>query len=177
MPRTSKNTQSKSDQLKAAQDAKSEKQIIAESDTAWENLWSDFNECKAYTKQLECKLSDKVAECEKLHSDLQNSQQKLQQLKADFDSLQQKYNERYQELRLEHQTAKRRQRLSGLKSRWRFWRRQKLKQTESFLNMPVTQRLLWTIWKPLIAVMSLPNGSPCNFANPMSNAQSYHWGG
>ena len=109
MPRTSKNTQSKSDQLKAARDAKSEKQIIAESDTARENIWSDFNECKAYTKQLECKLSDKVAECEKLHSNLQNSQQKLQQLKAAFDSLQQKYNERYQELQLERQTAKRRQ--------------------------------------------------------------------
>ena len=109
MPRTSKNTQIKGGQLDAAQHAKSEKQAIAESDAARDDLRSNFNESKAYAKQLEHMLSDKVAECEKLRSDLQNSQQKLQQLKTELDSLQQKYNERYQELRLERQTVKRRQ--------------------------------------------------------------------
>jgi len=104
MPRTSKNTQFKGGQLDAARHAKSEKQAIAESDTAWDDLWSNFNESKAYAKQLEHTLSDKVAECEKLSSDLQNSLQKLQQFK--IDSLQKKYNERYKELRLERQTVK-----------------------------------------------------------------------
>jgi uncharacterized protein involved in exopolysaccharide biosynthesis len=95
MPRTSKNTQFKGGQLDAARHAKSEKQVIAESDAARDDLWSNFNESKAYANQLEQMLSDKFAECEKLHSDLQNSQQKLQQLKTELDSLQQKYNERY----------------------------------------------------------------------------------
>jgi len=130
MPCTSKNTQSKGDQLKAAREAKSEKQVIAESDTAWNDLWSEFNESKAYTKQLEHKLSDEIAECEKFHSDLENFQQKLQQLMTELDSLKKKYNERYQELRLERQIAKRRQtRIEGLKEQMKI-----LKEAETQAN-------------------------------------------
>lgn len=133
MPRTSSNTQSKGDRLKAAREAKSEKQAIAESDTAWDNLWTNFNESKAYTEQLERKLSDKVAECEKLRSNLENSQQKLQQLTTELDSLQKKYNERYQELRLERQTAKRRQtRIEQLEERMKILKEAEVQANKKF---------------------------------------------
>ena len=133
MPRTSNNTQSKSDQLKAARQAKLEKRTIAESDTAWDDLWSNFNESKAYAKQLELKLSDKVAECEKLRSDFENSQQKLQQLKTALDSLQKKYNERYQELRLESQTAKCRQtKIEQLEERMKILKEAEIQANKKF---------------------------------------------
>ena len=63
-----KGGQLKGDQLKAARQEKLEKQAIAESDTALDNLWSNFNKSKAYAEELEHKLADQA----KIYTDLQN---------------------------------------------------------------------------------------------------------
>jgi len=75
MPRP-KGGQLKGDQLKATRQGKSEKQAIAESDTALDNLWSNFNKSKAYAEELEHKLADQA----KIYTDLQNDFNAFQDL-------------------------------------------------------------------------------------------------
>ena len=55
-----KGKQAKEEQLKAARQTKLEKEAIAESDTAWDMLWSNFNESKAHTKKLEHELAQQT---------------------------------------------------------------------------------------------------------------------
>jgi chromosome segregation ATPase len=89
MPR-SKGGQLKEDQLKAARQGKLEKQAIAESDTSLDNLWSNFNESKAYAEELEHKLADQAKICTDLQNNFNASQDLINSLRAEILSLKSK---------------------------------------------------------------------------------------
>jgi chromosome segregation ATPase len=106
MPRP-KGGQLKGDQLKAARQEKLEKQAIAESDTALDNLQSSFRESKAYTTQLEQQLADQVQSSTDLQSSLDASHNLINTLRAEILSLESKNSDIYHQLRMERQRHKR----------------------------------------------------------------------
>ena len=106
MPRP-KGGQVKGDQLKAARQGKSEKQAIAESDTALDDLWSNFNQSKAYAEELEHKLTDQAKICTDLQNDFKAFQDLIDSLHAEILSLKFKNSDIYHQLRMERQRCKR----------------------------------------------------------------------
>src|SRR6266496_3409478 len=106
MPRP-KGGQVKGDQLKAARQGKSEKQAIAESDTALDDLWSNFNQSKAYAEELEHKLTDQAKICTDLQNDFKAFQDLIDSLHAEILSLKSKNSDIYHQLRMERQRCKR----------------------------------------------------------------------
>jgi hypothetical protein len=106
MPRQ-KGGQLKGDQLKAARQGKSEKQAIAESDTALDDLWSNFNQSKAYAEELEHKLTDQAKICTDLQNDFKAFQDLIDSLRAEILSLKSKNSDIYHQLRMERQRCKR----------------------------------------------------------------------
>ena len=101
MPRTSKSAQARGSQLNTARQANLEKQAVTESDTALDTLWSNFNESKAHNKQLKHQLAEQT----QLLSDLQNnfnaSQDLINTLRAEIESLKSKNSDIYHQLRME----------------------------------------------------------------------------
>src|SRR6266540_4355907 len=106
MPRP-KGGQVKGDQLKAARQGKSEKQAIAESDTALDDLWSNFNQSKAYAEELEHKLTDQAKICTDLQNDFKAFQDLIDSLHAEILSLKSKNSDIYHQLHMERQRCKR----------------------------------------------------------------------
>ena len=86
MPRQ-KGGQVKGEQLKAAQQEKLEKQAIVKSEVALDDLWSNFNESKAYVEELECKLADQAIICTSLRDDFNSSNNLINSLCAEILSL------------------------------------------------------------------------------------------
>jgi len=97
----------KGEQLKAARQGKSEKQAIAESDTALDDLWSNFNQSKAYAEELEHKLADQAKICTDLQNDFNASQDLINSLHAEILLLKSKNSDIYHQLRMERQRCKR----------------------------------------------------------------------
>ena len=97
----------KGEQLKAARQGKSEKQAIAESDTALDDLWSNFNQSKAYAEELEHKLADQAKICTDLQNDFNASQDLINSLHAEILLLKSKNSDIYHQLRMERQRHKR----------------------------------------------------------------------
>ena len=102
-----KGGQLKGDQLKAARQGKLEKQAIAESNTGLDNLWSNFNESKAYAEELEHKLTDQAKICMDLQNNFNASQDLINSLCAEILSLKSKNSDIYHQLRMERQWYKR----------------------------------------------------------------------
>jgi len=100
-PKRSK--QAKEDQLKAARQTKLEKEAIAESDTALDNLQSSFRESRAYTTQLEQQLADQVQICTDLQNNLNASHNLIDTLRTEILSLKSKNSGIYHQLRMERQ--------------------------------------------------------------------------
>ena len=98
-PRKSK--QAKGDQLKAAREIKLEREVIAESDAALDNLQSSFRESKAYTTQLEQQLADQAQICTDLQTDLNTSHNLIDTLRTEILSLKSKNSDIYHQLRME----------------------------------------------------------------------------
>jgi hypothetical protein len=90
-----KGGQLKGEQLNAARQGKLEKQAIVESEVALDNLWSNFNESKAYAEELECKLADQAS----LQNDFNSSQALINSLRAEILSL--KNSDIYHQLHME----------------------------------------------------------------------------
>ncbi len=90
-----KGGQLKEEQLKAAQQGKLEKQAIMESEVALDNLWSNFNESKAYAEELEHKLADQAIICTSLQNDFNSSQALINSLRAEILSLNSKNSDIY----------------------------------------------------------------------------------
>ena len=78
-----------------------EKQAIAESDTALDNIWSNFNESKAYAEELEHKLTDQAKICMDLQNDFNVSQDLINSLCAEILSLKSKNSDIYHQLHME----------------------------------------------------------------------------
>src|SRR5260370_5232310 len=97
----------KGEQLKAARQGKSEKQAIAESDTALDDLWSNFNQSKAYAEELEHKLADQAKICTDLQNNFNASQDLINSLHAEILLLKSKNSDIYHQLRMERQRCKR----------------------------------------------------------------------
>src|SRR5882762_1967946 len=76
-------------------------------DTAWDNLWSNFNESKAHTKQLEHELAQQTQLLEDLQNDFNTSQELINTLHAEILSLKSKNGDIYHQLRMERQHCKR----------------------------------------------------------------------
>src|SRR6266540_3960625 len=106
MPRP-KGGQLKGEQLKAAWQGKLEKQAIVESEVALDNLWSNFNESKAYAEELKRKLADQAIICTSLQNDFNSSQALINSLRAEILSLNSKNSDIYHQLRMERQRCKR----------------------------------------------------------------------
>ena len=102
-----KNKQTKGDQLKAARETKLEREAIAESDAALDNLQSSFRESKAYTEQLEQQLADQVQICTDLQNNLNSSHDLINTLCTDILSLKSKNSDIYHQFRMERQRNKR----------------------------------------------------------------------
>ena len=102
-----KSKQTKGDQLKAARETKLEREVIAESDAALDNLQSSFRESKAYTTQLEQQLADQVQICTDLQNELNTSHDLINTLRTEISSLKSKNNDIYHQLRMERQRHKR----------------------------------------------------------------------
>src|SRR5258705_973850 len=107
MPRISQSAQAKGSRLNAARQAKLEKEVIAESDTAWDNLWSNFNEAKAHTKQLEHELGQQTQQLADLQNDFNASQDLINTLRTEILSLKSKNSDTHHQLRMERQRCKR----------------------------------------------------------------------
>ena len=67
-----------------------EKEAIAESDTALNNLQSSFRESKTYTIQLEQQLADQIQFCTDLQNDLNASHNLIDTLHTEILSLKSK---------------------------------------------------------------------------------------
>jgi hypothetical protein len=106
MPRQ-RGGQGKREQLKAARQGKLEKQAIVESEVALDDLWSNFNESKAYAEELERKLADQAIICTSLRNDFNSSQDLINSLRAAILSLNSKNSDIYHQLRMERQCGKR----------------------------------------------------------------------
>ena len=102
-----KNKQAIEEKLKVGRQAKLEKEAVAESDTALNNLQSSFRESKAYTAQLEQQLADQVQICTDLQNNLDASHDLINTLRTDILSLKSKYSDIYHQLRMERQCNKR----------------------------------------------------------------------
>ncbi len=102
-PKRSKQT--KGEQLKAARETKLEKETIAESDAALDNLQSSFRESKAYATQLEQQLADQVQICTDLQNNLDTSHVLINTLRTKILSLKSKNSDIYHQLRMEQPTA------------------------------------------------------------------------
>ncbi len=96
-----KSNQKKGDQLRAARETKSEREAIAESDAALNNLQSSFGELKAYTTQLEQQLADQVQICTELQNNLTTSHNLINTLHTEILSLKSKNSDIYHQLRME----------------------------------------------------------------------------
>src|SRR6266545_1755128 len=102
-----KGKQAKGDQLKGAREAKLEKEVIAESDTALDNLQSSFRESKAYVAQLEQQLADQIQICTDLQNNLNTSHVFINTLCTEILSLKSKNSDIYHQLHMERQCCKR----------------------------------------------------------------------
>ena len=102
-----KGKQAKGDQLAVARQTKLEKETIAESDTALDNLQSSFRESKAYITQLEKQLADQVHICTDLQNNLNASHDLIKALRAEILLLKSKNSDTYHQLRMERQRSKR----------------------------------------------------------------------
>ena len=101
-----KSKQTKGEQLKAARETKLEREGIAESDTALDNLQSSFRESKAYMTQLEQQLADQVQICTNLQNDLNTSHDLINTLHTEILFLKSKNSDIYHQLRMERQRCK-----------------------------------------------------------------------
>jgi chromosome segregation ATPase len=101
-----KSKQTKEEQLKAARETKLEREAIAESDAALDNLQSNFRESKAYTTQLKQQLADQVQICTDLQNNLNSSHDLINTLRTEIVSLKSKNSEIYHQLRMERQCCK-----------------------------------------------------------------------
>jgi hypothetical protein len=102
-----KSKQTKGDQLKAARETKLEREAIAESDAALDNLQNSFRESKIYTTQLEQQLADQVQICTDLQNNLNTSHDLINALQTEILSLKSKNSDIYHQLRMERQRHKR----------------------------------------------------------------------
>jgi len=102
-----KNKQANEEKLKLGRQAKLEKEAVAESDTALNNLQSSFRESKAYTTQLEQQLADQVQICTDLQNNLNTSHDLINTLRTEILSLKSKNSDIYHQLRMERQRNKR----------------------------------------------------------------------
>ena len=102
-----KNKQANEEKLKLGQQAKLEKEAVAESDTALNYLQSSFKESKAYTIQLEQQLTEQVQICTDLQNKLNSSQNLINSLHAEILSLKSKNSDIYHQLHMERQRCKR----------------------------------------------------------------------
>src|SRR6266567_7018513 len=101
-----KNKQANEEKLKLGQQAKLEKEAVAESDTALNNLQSSFKESKTYMIQLEQQLTEQVQICTDLQNKLNSSQNLINSLHAEILSLKSKNSDIYHQLRIEQQCCK-----------------------------------------------------------------------
>src|SRR6266545_399797 len=101
-----KSNQKKGDQLRAARETKLEREAIAESDAALNNLQSSFGELKAYTTQLKQQLADQVQICTELQNNLTTSHDLINTLHTEILSLKSKNSDIYHQLHMERQHNK-----------------------------------------------------------------------
>src|SRR5260370_32447888 len=99
--RPRKNKQANEEKLKVGRQAKLEKEAVAESDTALDNLQSSFRESKAYATQLEQQLADQVQICTDLQNNLNTSHNLINTLRTEILSLKSKNSNIYHQLRME----------------------------------------------------------------------------
>ena len=92
--------------MKAARETKLEKETIAESDAALDNLQSSFRESKAYATQLEQQLADQVQICTDLQNNLDTSHVLINTLCTEILSLKSKNSDIYYQLHMERQRCK-----------------------------------------------------------------------
>jgi chromosome segregation ATPase len=83
-----------------------EKEAIAESDTALDNLQSSFRESKAYVMQLEQQLADQVQICTDFQNNLNASHNLINTLHTEILSLKSKNSHIYHQLHMEQQYHK-----------------------------------------------------------------------
>ena len=107
MPCKSQSAQARDSWLDIAQQAKLEKEVIAESDTAWDNLWINFNESKAHTKQLEHELGQQTQLLANLQNEFDAFQDLINMLRTEILSLKSKNSDIYHQLHMEQQRCKR----------------------------------------------------------------------
>ena len=107
MPRTSRSAQARGSQLNAARQGNLEKQAVAQSDTALDTLWSNFNESKAHNKQLEHQLAEQTQLLADLQNNFDASQELVNTLRTEIVSLKSKNSDTYHQLRMERQRCKR----------------------------------------------------------------------
>ena len=93
-----KSKQANEEKLKVGQQAKLEKEAIAESDTALNNLQSSFRESKAYAIQLEQQLTEQVQICTDLQNKLNTSHDLINMLHNEILSLKSKNSDIYHQL-------------------------------------------------------------------------------
>ena len=92
--------------VETARETKLEREVIAESDAALDNLQSSFKESKAYTTQLEQQLADQVQICTDLQNNLNTSHNLIDTLHTEILSLKSKNSDIYHQLRMERQRNK-----------------------------------------------------------------------
>src|SRR6266498_5969584 len=86
-----------------------EKHTVLASETANEDLWNELQTANSRIQELELELAQKIAECTNLQSELEKANEKLAKYQADSDFWKSKHEGTYHELRLQCQTAKRKQ--------------------------------------------------------------------
>ncbi len=86
-----------------------EKSAALTSETANENLWNELQTANSRIETLELLLAQRNSECTTLQSELEKAHNKLAKLQADSDFWKSKHEDTYRELRLQHQTTKRKQ--------------------------------------------------------------------
>ena len=83
-----------------------DKQAALASETATDDLWNSLQAANSHIEELEQQLAQKNAECHRLQSELDKSNQKLQNYKDSSAFWKEKQEKTYHELCMQHQTTK-----------------------------------------------------------------------
>ena len=83
-----------------------DKQAVLASETVTDDLWNSLQAANLRIEELEQQLAQKDAECHRLQSELEKSNQKLQNHKDSSAIWKEKQEKTYHELRMQRQTTK-----------------------------------------------------------------------
>ena len=84
-----------------------DKQAALASETATDDLWNSLQAANLHIEELEQQLAQKDAECHRLQSELEKSNQKFQNHKDSSAFWKEKQEKTHHELRMQRQTTKR----------------------------------------------------------------------